>query len=212
MKVERPPAMSSAAPTRENSRSHQADPGRLRRHEQPGLGQHHEQRVLPEEGGFAGHVRPGQQTEALAGRQVAVVRHEGPGAVAGQRRLHHRVAAGDDGELRPLGQLRPAPAGIGGQFGGGGMDIDLGQRRRRGGDAGGGGEAQRAQVAGDRFLPPGRLLGRLGQPAVEPGQSGTGEAVAIGHGLAMDRGESPAAAAGASRSSFSPAAAGSSAR
>ena len=120
---------------------HQADPRGFRRDEEAGLGEDHEQRVLPQEGGFAGHVRPGQQADAPAGRKLRVVRDEGPGPAAGQRRGHHRVAAGGDREFRAFAEYWPAPAILGGEFGGGGLHIHRRQRRGGGGDPGGGGEA-----------------------------------------------------------------------
>ena len=69
-----------------------ADGGAFGRHRQAGLGEHDDQRVLPQEGGFAGHVGAGEQQHALVGRQVAVVGHEL--RVAGERGFHHRMAAG----------------------------------------------------------------------------------------------------------------------
>ena len=69
MKVERPRARSSAAPTRENSRSTTPICAALRRHEAAHLREHRDQRVLPQERRLAGHVGPGEQPDA-AGRRV----------------------------------------------------------------------------------------------------------------------------------------------
>ena len=63
MKVERPRARSSAAPTRENSRSTTPSCALLRRHERAHLRQHGDQRVLAQEGRFAGHVRAGEEPD-----------------------------------------------------------------------------------------------------------------------------------------------------
>ena len=77
MKVERPRARSSAAPTRREQPVDDADAGGFRRHRQAGLGQHDDQSVLPQKCRLPGHVRAGQQQHAAVGRQIAVVRHEG---------------------------------------------------------------------------------------------------------------------------------------
>ena len=59
MKVERPRARSSAAPTRLNSRSTMPICAARGRNEGADLRQHDDQRVLAEEGRLAGHVRAG---------------------------------------------------------------------------------------------------------------------------------------------------------
>ena len=71
---------------------HHADGGGFGGDRQAGLRQHDDQRVLAQEGGLAGHVGAGEQQDALLGREIAVVGHEG--GVTGQGSLHHRVAAG----------------------------------------------------------------------------------------------------------------------
>ena len=81
-----------------------ADARPRRGHRQPGLCQQHDQGVLPQIGGLAGHVRPGQQQNAPVRGKVGIVRHEG--ALAGERRLDHRVAPGLDGEPRILRHFR----------------------------------------------------------------------------------------------------------
>ena len=118
MKVERPRARSSAAPTRREQPVHHADARGFRRHRQAGLGEHDDQRVLPQEGGFAGHVRPGQQQHAPVRRQVAIVRHEGgvrrraplpPPGWRPARDLRSCVVVGDD-RAAPGAGLRPGVA------------------------------------------------------------------------------------------------------
>ena len=76
MKVERPRARSSAAPTRLNRRSTMPIVGLLGRHEGAGLRHHRDQRVLAQEGRLAGHVGAGQQPQAPLGAELAIVGHE----------------------------------------------------------------------------------------------------------------------------------------
>ena len=64
MKVERPRARSSAAPTRLNSLSTMPICARFRRHERAHLRQDRDQRVLAQEGRFARHVRAGDEPDA----------------------------------------------------------------------------------------------------------------------------------------------------
>ena len=162
MKVERPPARSSEAPTRENRRSTRPSRALSAGTNSPAWASTTSSAFcrrkvdLPAMFGPVSRQirRPGERSQSFGTKA-------GP-LGAGQRRGDHRVAAGGDAEIRPLGQLRPAPAALGGEFGGGGMDVDLGQRLGGRGDAGGGGEAEVAQVAGDGLLPPGGLLGGLG--------------------------------------------------
>ena len=120
-------------------------------------------------------------------RQVAVVRHEGRAAGPAQRRLHHRVAAGADAELRPrprmAGRHQPPPAASS-------------ARRRRGRPAPPAARAAAAmpgaapgtvpQVPHHRRLAPRRLVPRVAQAAVQVRPGFAGEAVGVGHGLAVD--------------------------
>ena len=80
MKVERPRARSSAAPTRLKSWSTTPISAPRRRHERPHLRQHRDQRVLPQVGGLAGHVRPGDEPQRprprAVGAELAVVGDE----------------------------------------------------------------------------------------------------------------------------------------
>ena len=89
-----------------------ADPRLARRHERAHLRQHRDQRVLPQEGRLAGHVRPGEQPERPrarpVGAELAVVGDEAA-ARAPQRRLDHRVPAAGDREGAVLVDLRPHP-------------------------------------------------------------------------------------------------------
>ena len=63
MKVERPRARLSEAPTRLNRRSTRPSVASRRRHEGAGLGEHRDQRVLAQEGRLAAHVRAGDQPQ-----------------------------------------------------------------------------------------------------------------------------------------------------
>ncbi|QYU68541.1 MFS transporter [Leptolyngbya sp. 15MV] len=167
---------------------HETEAGRVRRHKQPGLGEHHDQRVLPQPGGFAGHVGAGEQAEAAAGRQVAIIRHEGRAPGAAQRGFHHGMAAAGDAELRAVGELRPAPAALGRQRGGRGVQVELADRLRGGGDRRAGIQQGAAQVGDAGALPRGGTVPGLGHLAVQLGQRLAGEAHGVRHGLAVDGG------------------------
>ena len=121
MKVERPRARSSAAPTRENRRSTTPMLGALGGHEAAGLGEDRDQRVLAQERALAGHVRPGQQPQALLLREVGVVGDEAAGAsrasacsTTGWRPppdlegVARRRSRGGSSASRPASSARPA--------------------------------------------------------------------------------------------------------
>ena len=59
------------------------------------LRQQRDQRVLPQEGRFTGHVGTGQQPDrgAIPGREIAIVGDEGIAALLPQRLFHHRMAS-----------------------------------------------------------------------------------------------------------------------
>jgi hypothetical protein len=112
MKVERPRARSSAAPTRENSRSTMPiwamSPARRSPSAPDG-----DQRVLAQEGRFTAHVGAGQQPDrpialAVMRRQIAGIGDERARRLAAQRLLDDRMAAAVDGKhFRGIDQ-RPA--------------------------------------------------------------------------------------------------------
>ena len=109
MKVERPRARSSAAPTRREQAVDDADMGGARRHVGADLGEHGDQRVLAQEGRLAGHVGPGDQPDAaglagVAGAEIAVIGDERPLAAGSQRLLDHRMAAAFDMRRRASGR------------------------------------------------------------------------------------------------------------
>ena len=93
MKVERPRARSSAAPTRAEQAVDDADRGaRSPARSDPDLRQHGDQRVLAQEGGLAGHVRPGHQpgcgvpVSLFSAREPAIIADK-VGAVAVARKF-----------------------------------------------------------------------------------------------------------------------------
>ncbi len=109
-----------------------ADMGIARGHEGPGLRQHGDQRVLAQEGRFAGHVGPGQQPDRgrLGGGQIAVIGDESL-CPALQRMFHHRVPAALDPKGAAAIDAGTHPALACRDIGEGAGKVDLGQRARR---------------------------------------------------------------------------------
>ena len=70
----------------------QPDMCRLGGHKRPNLRQQSDYRVLAQEGGFTGHIRPRHQPNrwSVRARQSAIIRHKGQ-ALPFQRTLHHRM-------------------------------------------------------------------------------------------------------------------------
>src|SRR6476660_10328624 len=105
---------------------------RLRRHEGAELREHHDQRVLAEEGGLAGHVRPGYYQDAGAGVLVlsaepAVITNKAGAVAARQILLHHGVAAFDHGKDRALIHLRSRVVLLDRKLGEARMVVELGE-------------------------------------------------------------------------------------
>ena len=126
MKVERPRARSSAAPTRLNRRSTTPICARAAGTKEPIWARMHDQRILAQEGRFAGHVGAGQEPDALVAvlrREAAVIGDEGRAAGLGERMLDHRMAAVQRSRTRerrrPCGRTIAAPLG------------EFGERRQR---------------------------------------------------------------------------------
>ena len=130
MKVDRPRARSSAAPTRVNRRSTMPIRQWSGRHEAADLRHHGDQRVLAQEGGLARHVGAGQQPQPVVGRQIAVVGDEACTLGSGEHRLHHGMASGLDVELQAVVHHRPAIAALFRQFRQPGYDVEQRQRLR----------------------------------------------------------------------------------
>ncbi len=136
MKVERPRARSSAAPTRENSRSTMPSRARDAGTIAADLRQQRDQRVLAQEGRFTGHVRAGDQPE-LAGllrrrrREIAGIGDEGL-AVALQRLLDHRMPAALDRKAERAVDVGPYIIVVNRKFGQRGRDVEHRERMRGG--------------------------------------------------------------------------------
>ena len=111
-----------------------------------------------------------------------------PAPVAEQHYGADDAAAGDDGEVRAVRDLRPAPAAFRRQRRGGGVDIKLGHRARGLRDRVAGLQQQPPQMLHAGLLPRRGTFAGLGHLAVEIGQGLAGKADGIRHGLAMDRG------------------------
>ena len=73
---------------------HDTDAGRNRRHKGADLRQQRDQGGLPQIGGLAGHVRPGQNVNQLARRETRVVGHKRFVACL----LHNRMTPSRDGD------------------------------------------------------------------------------------------------------------------
>ena len=118
MNVDWPRAMLSDAPTRAKMRSTTASLALRAGHERTGLRQQGQQRDLPQVGGLAAHVRPGQDDDLRAvGVELHVVRHEGSGDVPLDDRVARvggleLVAVVEErlGEVARRRRCRPAPA------------------------------------------------------------------------------------------------------
>ena len=113
MKVERPRARLSDAPTRLNSRSTRPKVARGRGNVRARLREQGDQGVLAEEGRLAAHIRAGHQPQPAVLRQPAIIGDEALAAQP-QRVLDHRVAAALDLEAIVLDEMRagtsrPAP-------------------------------------------------------------------------------------------------------
>ena len=189
MKVERPRARSSPAPTRAEQAVHHAEAEALGRHEGARLGQDGEKRVLAQERRFAGHVRPGDDGEARtahpAAVQLAVV-----GCVGIARPAHggldHRVAGGLGFEGEAGVDLRAHGFSLRRPFGQGRGDVQRGEGGGGGLDRGGEAHGLHAEhLERLRFDGEG-AVGGLGDLGVEVGQFDGGEPALVGEGLAMD--------------------------
>ena len=123
MKVDRPRARLSDAPTRLNRRSIRPIRRARRRDVATGLGEQHDQRRLAQEGRLAAHVRAGDQPQAIVGTQRDIIGDEAL-AGFGKRALDHRMPPALDLQAGLVVQFGQAPAALGGALGIGGGDID----------------------------------------------------------------------------------------
>ena len=191
MKVERPRARSSAAPTRLNSRSTTPMRRAVGRHEAAHLRQDRDQRVLAQEGAFARHVGAGQQPQAArsAARSQSLATK---GAAVRQCRLDHRMAPADDGEgrrcRRPSGGIAPVTASSASAA----ATSSAASARAARADLGGARGHLADQVVEQFEL---ERQGLVGGAAILPSSSPSSTVVIAhrrGHGLAMDEVARPA--------------------
>ncbi len=162
----------------------EADLGGLGGHEAAALGEHGDQRVLPEKGALAGHVGTGQQPQPPAFRKIAVVGDEALVA-AGEGLLHHRMAAADDAKGGILANGRAHIALLDGEGGEGRRQIDGGHRCRGGSDGPGRLQHRVQQFGEDRLLARQRPLGGTGELLLQRRQLPGGKAGGVGHALAL---------------------------
>ena len=165
-----------------------ADVGRVRRHEGAHLGEHGNQRILPQEGALARHVGTGDQPDPAVFREPAVVGDEPAFAAGGKRPLDHRMAAARHLEGGRTVDPRALPALRGGELGQGGGHVERGER---GGGAGGLLGAARHlahQVVEQLQLDRQRLVGGGGNLLLQIRQLDGGVTHGAGQGLAMDEG------------------------
>ena len=162
--------------------------GRLRRHERSQLREHHDQRVLAEEGGFAGHVRPGHHQDAGAGVLVlcpepAIIAYKVGAVAARQILLHHGVAAFDHGKDRALIHLRPRIVLLDRKLGEARMVVELGEARARRGKRGLLGKHALGELGEDVELERERAVGGGGDARFELAKLERGEAHDVGERL-----------------------------
>ena len=184
MKVDRPRARLSDAPTRLNKRSTMPILARARRDEAAGLGQHRDQRRLAKEGRLAAHVGAGDQPQPVVGTERAIIGDEALAAVA-ERGFDDRMPPALDLEAGLVGELRRAPSAFGGAVSVAGGDVDAGNGVGGGGDLRRGGYGEGRQLLGVRGFGGERVGAGLDHPARFLVQLGRIEADHAGQRLAM---------------------------
>ena len=107
---------------------HHADMCGSRRDISPQLRQHHQQRILAQEGGLTRHVGAGQQPQALAVIQIAVICDKGRACFGAQRSFNHWMATPGNDKRCAVIHHRAAPALMCSQLGQTGRHIQHGQR------------------------------------------------------------------------------------
>ena len=193
MKVERPRARSSAAPTRENSRSTTPICARLRRHEAAHLRQHGDQRVLAQEGRFARHVRAGEQPDAArassAGggeRSQSLAMNGAPSRDSACSTTGWRPPSMTKARLSSTS--RPHVVALDRKLRERARHIEPGQRLRAFLDLGALRDHRGRQPLEDLKLDAERAVGGAGDLRLEFAELGGGEAHLAGERLAMDEG------------------------
>ena len=167
-----------------------ADAGLRGGHETAHLRKDHDQRNLPEIGGFAGHVGPGQKQDMgriLGGAELGIIRHESRPRGA-QRGLDHRVTSAFDHQVAPGGDLRPNPVTLGGAFGKACGEIQFGNGAGQGGKRSGLGQNGGTQGFEDLAFQGAGPVGGVQDAFFELGQVQRGKPQRIGGRLAVDEG------------------------
>ena len=190
MKVERPRARSSAAPTRENSRSTTPICACFAGTIAADLRQDCDQRILPQKRRLAGHVGAGDQPDAAGAglrrrRKIAIIGNEGR-AVARQGLLDDRMAAAFDDEGMAVVDQRPRVVALRGQMRERAGDIETGERLGAVLDVGALRHHAGDKPLEDLQLEPERALGGAGDFRFELAQLGGGETDLAGQRLAVD--------------------------
>ena len=107
-----------------------ADARRFGRDEGAHLRQHGDERVLPQEGALARHVRAGDEPQPLPLIEVAIIADEGRSLRLPERHFDHGMAAAGDAEARAILDHRPAIALGDGEFGQSRAAVEERQGRR----------------------------------------------------------------------------------
>ncbi len=186
MKVERPRARSSAAPTRLKRRSTTPRCALSAGTKEPICASTAMSAFWRRKVALARHVGPGQQPQPPAVAQVAVIGDEGVAGHAAQRRLDHGMAALADVERQAVIDDGPAIALAHRQLGQARRHVERGKRRSGAGDLGRARNGFGSQILEIFQLQGQRLVGRRGDPAFELGQLDRRVAHRRGQGLAMD--------------------------
>ena len=157
-----------------------------RRDISPQLRQHHQQRILAQEGGLTRHVGAGQQPQALAVIQIAVICDKGRACFGAQRSFNHWMATPGNDKRCAVIHHRAAPALMCGQLGQTGCNIQHGQRMSGHAQIILHGQNATAQLLEQLNLQ--RLCARRGlrQITLKLGQLGCCKAHGPRHGLTVD--------------------------
>ena len=157
-----------------------ADAGAGRRHEGADLRQQRDQRVLAQEGRFAGHVGAGDQPELAGGlrrsrREIAGIGDERL-AVALQRLLDHGMAAALHGKAERLIDIGPHVVVVDRELCQRGCDIEHGKGMRGGAQIVACRERHGAELVEDLQLKPERAVAGIGDLGFDLAEFGGGEA------------------------------------
>ena len=168
--------------------AHQPDLGAFCGNEASHLGEDRDQRILPQPGGFARHVRTGQQRDRGAvalGVEHAVIGDEGR-AGPGKRGFHHRVTPGHDVEPPVVMDRGAAPVALGRAGGQRRLHVEFRERPRGLPDPVILGEDGVTQAAEQRHLDLQRARPGIEDARFQFRQVQRREPHRVGGGLAMD--------------------------